>query len=138
MRGPKQATTNRARNLRNVENDAETILWSELRNRRLNGHKFVRQLPIGRYFADFACREARLVVEVDGSQHAENKRDRIRDQFMVSEGWSVLRVWNVDVLRERNSVLESILAAIDGRLDRNIEAYDLRFTSADDYEERTS
>jgi very-short-patch-repair endonuclease len=65
----------RARQLRKVENDAEEWLWHELRGRRLNGHKFVRQLPIGPYFADFACREANLVVEVDGSQHANRSQD---------------------------------------------------------------
>jgi very-short-patch-repair endonuclease len=64
------AKTAKARTLRQVENEAEEALWFELRGRRLNGFKFVRQLPIGPYFADFACREKRLVVEVDGSQHA--------------------------------------------------------------------
>ncbi|WP_365965907.1 DUF559 domain-containing protein [Mesorhizobium sp.] len=64
--------------LRKVENDAEERLWQELRGRRLNGHKFVRQLSIGPYFADFACREANLVVEVDGSQHAGRSRDRYK------------------------------------------------------------
>jgi very-short-patch-repair endonuclease len=65
--------------LRQSDNDAEGKLWNELRDRRLNGHKFVRQLPIGLYFADFACRELRLVVEIDGSQHAGDRRDAIRD-----------------------------------------------------------
>ncbi|PDT05485.1 DUF559 domain-containing protein, partial [Rhizobium sp. M1] len=60
MRGPKPKTTARARSLRQSDNDAEGKLWNELRDRRLNGHKFVRQLPIGPYFADFACRELRL------------------------------------------------------------------------------
>jgi very-short-patch-repair endonuclease len=65
--GPNQPT-NRARSLRQTDNDAESKLWNELRNRQINGFKFLRQLPIGRYFADLACREKHLVVEVDGSQ----------------------------------------------------------------------
>ncbi len=70
MRGASTKTTNRARSLRQSDNDAEAKLWTELRNRRLNGYKFVRQVPIGKYFADFACRSEMLVVELDGSQHA--------------------------------------------------------------------
>ena len=91
MRGPNKRTTGLARRLRQSDNDAESVLWEELRARRLNDYKFVRQFPIGRYFADFACRERRLVVEVDGSQHADDLRDRHRDAFMVGEGWSILR-----------------------------------------------
>ena len=135
MRGPEIATTKRARRLRQSDNDAEGALWMELRDRRLNGHKFVRQFPIGSYFADFACRECQLVVEVDGSQHAGNKYDQARDQFMVSNDWSVLRFWNVDVLKERDAVLETILAAIEQRLDRHIETSELRFIAAKSYGE---
>ncbi|TSE12759.1 DUF559 domain-containing protein [Mesorhizobium intechi] len=135
MRGPAIKTTGRARRLRQSDNDAENALWTELRDRRLNGHKFVRQFPIGSYFADFACREYQLVVEVDGSQHTDNKYDRVRDHFMVSNDWSVLRFWNVDVLKDRNAVLETILAAIEQRLDRHIETNDLRFVAAKGYGE---
>ncbi|ACE89575.1 hypothetical conserved protein [Rhizobium etli CIAT 652] len=130
MRGPKPKTTARARPLRQSDNDAEGKLWNELRDRRLNGHKFVRQLPIGPYFADFACRELRLVVEIDGSQHADDRRDAIRDIFMIGNGWSVVRFWNVDVLRELPSVLDTILAICDGRLTERVEATDLRFFPA--------
>jgi very-short-patch-repair endonuclease len=119
-------TTARARSLRQADNDAEAALWSDLRVRRLNGYKFVRQLPISRYFADFACRDQMLVVEVDGSQHADSDYDRERDAAMADLGWSVLRVWNVDVLAERDAVLESIIAALDGRLEP-VVARDLRF-----------
>ena len=135
MRGPDTVKTDRARRLRHTDNDAEAKLWSQLRDRRLSGHKFVRQVPIGNYFADFACRDSMLVVEVDGSQHAESDWDRARDLFMVSEGWSVLRVWNVDVLKERSAVLDTILAAVDGRLDRNVRAADLQFIGAAGYGE---
>jgi very-short-patch-repair endonuclease len=137
MRGPEAIKTTRARSLRQSDNDAEAALWAELRDRRLNGHKFVRQLDIGIYFADFACRESKLVVEVDGSQHAGNSRDRLRDRFMVSEGWSVLRFWNIDVLRQREAVLETILAALEFRLDCEIVAPDLRFVASREYREKT-
>ncbi|AZO22130.1 MAG: DUF559 domain-containing protein [Mesorhizobium sp.] len=135
MRGPVIETTKRARRLRQSDNDAEGALWHELRDRRLNGYKFVRQFPIGRYFADFACRECQLVVEVDGSQHIANKHDQIRDRFMVSAGWSVLRFWNVDVLKDREAVLQTILAAVEQRLGRHIDTHDLRFIAAEGYGE---
>lgn len=127
MRGASKGVTRRARALRQLDNDAEQRLWSNLRNRQLGGFKFVRQLPIGPYFADFACRERLLVVEIDGSQHAGLLSDQRRNAFMQSVGWSVLRFWNVDVLRETDSVLETILAVLDGRLAEPVEAYDLRF-----------
>lgn len=134
MRGPRQARTTRARTLRKSDNDAEKALWSELKGRRLSGAKFTRQLPIGRYFADFACREERLVVELDGSQHVGSAYDRTRDQFMVQSGWSVLRFCNIDALIERDAVVETILAALDRRLDA-VEASDLRFVPAANYRE---
>ena len=130
MRGGNAGRTTRARELRRVENEAEEALWHELRGRRLNGHKFVRQLPIGPYFADFACREANLVVEVDGSQHAEQKRDSFRDETMNRNGWSVLRFWHADVLRSRRKVLETIVAVLDGRLDRETISPEMKFLPA--------
>jgi hypothetical protein len=66
---------------------------------------------MGPYFADFACREEHLIIEVDGSQHAGSARDQIRDRFLTASGWSVLRLWNVDVLKEREAVVTTILAA---------------------------
>jgi very-short-patch-repair endonuclease len=123
--------TKRARALRQSDNDAEDKLWRELRNRRLNGHKFVRQLPIGSYFADFACREAKLVIEVDGSQHSESEYDEKRNIYMTGQGWSVLRLWNVDMFGEMEPVLETILAALEGRLVEKTKAFDLRYFPAD-------
>ena len=137
MRGPQEFRTARARSLRKVDNDAEKALWSDLKGRQLNGAKFTRQLPIGPYFADFACRESRLVVELDGSQHVDNDYDRRRDRFMVSQGWSVVRFWNMDALVERDAVVETILAALDGSLDP-VEASDLRFVAAANYREKSS
>ena len=106
--------TARARRLRHDLTDAERKLWYRLNNRQLAGWKFVRQEPIGPYFADFACREARLVVEVDGSQHVESERDKVRDAFLAARGYRVLRFWNNDVLRNTDSVLETIFAALGG------------------------
>ncbi len=136
MRGRNEPKVARARELRKVENDAEERLWHELRARRLNGHKFVRQLPIGPYFADFACREVNLVVEVDGSQHAGQPRDRYRDETMNGNGWSVLRIWHADVLTSRTSVLETIVAALEGRLNRKMIGIDAKFLPASSGERR--
>lgn len=108
----------------------EALLWIELKAKRLGGHHFVRQLPIGPYIADFACRRAKLIVEVDGSQHVESTRDRRRDEYLRSEGWSTLRFWNTDVLKQRRSVCETILAAAEGRLTEDVASTDLRFVFA--------
>ena len=134
MRGPQTARTNRARSLRKADNDAERALWSVLQNRQVNGAKFTRQFSIGPYFADFACREEHLVIELDGSQHVDSDYDRRRDQFMVDEGWSVLRFWNVDALKELDAVVDTILAALYRRLDA-VAAPDLRFIPAANYRE---
>ena len=114
------------------------MLWLELKNRKLGGYRFTRQLPIGPYFADFACRERWLVVEVDGSQHADNTYDRRRDEFMRTQGYSILRFWNTDVLKHRASVCETILAALDGRLAENVNAFDLRFVFAQQLNSRAT
>ena len=132
MRGPDIPTTERARTLRKADNDAERALWSELKGRRLGGAKFTRQFPIGPYFADFACRDGRLVVELDGSQHADSEYDRRRDAFMIDEGWSVLRFWNIDALLQRDAVIDTIIAALERRLDP-IATTDLRFLAASNY-----
>ncbi|MDR7034764.1 very-short-patch-repair endonuclease [Mesorhizobium sp. BE184] len=136
MRGGNEQKVTRARELRHVENEAEEKLWHELRGRRLNGYKFVRQLRIGPYFADFACREKNLVVEVDGSQHAERRSDVYRDETMNRNGWSVLRIWHADVLKHRREVLDTILAALDGKLAEKMIAPDVKFLPSTILEER--
>jgi very-short-patch-repair endonuclease len=113
MRGADEVKTDRARRLRKASTDAETKLWYRLRSRRLNGHKFVRQEPIGPYTVDFICREARLIVEVDGGQHAENARDAIRDKWLTDRNYRVLRFWNNDVLSNIAGVLETIATAFE-------------------------
>ncbi len=95
---------------------AEQRLWELLRNRRLNGWKFVRQLAIGRYVADFVCRERKLVVEVDGATHstdAELKHDMERTAFLQSNGFHVLRFWNEDVFTSLSDVLDRILMELE-------------------------
>ncbi len=126
----KPGTTVQARTLRQAGNVAEAMMWSVLKAKRLGGHKFVRQFPIGPYFADFLCRKHRLVVEIDGSQHVENVHDRVRDEYMRDAGFSVLRFWSVDALRQQNAVCETILAALDGRLSEDVVASDLRYVFA--------
>ncbi len=114
MRGANLVKTARARRLRRDATDAERKLWNRLRARAIDGAKFVRQEPIGRYVADFACREHRLVIEVDGGQHATDARDAVREQWLAAHGYRVLRFWNDEVLGNIEGVLEVIAAALRG------------------------
>jgi len=113
MRGPNRKIASRSRQLRQNATDAETKLWFALRDRRLAGFKFVRQKSIGPYVADFLCRDRKLIVEVDGGQHAESTHDQIRDAYLASEGYNVLRFWNSDVLGNIDGVLQTILASLN-------------------------
>jgi very-short-patch-repair endonuclease len=97
-----------ARRLRRNSTDVERVMWRLLRDRRLAGVKFRRQVPIGPYVADFASIEHRLAVELDGGQHGDAS-DQRRDGFLVGRGWRVIRFWNNDVLQNRNGVLEHLL-----------------------------
>jgi very-short-patch-repair endonuclease len=110
---PPRPATPRARSLRRDQTGAERRLWSVLRNRQLGGCKFRRQVAIDRYFADFACIEARLIVELDGGQHADQAAyDAERSAVLEALGWQVLRFWNHQVMRELESVMETILAEL--------------------------
>jgi len=102
----------RAKKLRTNMTDAERRLWYRLPAHRFDGNKIKRQVPIGPYIVDFACLGRKLVIEVDGGQHAENRGDEIRDGFLANEGFRVLRFWNNDVLRNTNGVLEVIRSAL--------------------------
>ncbi|WP_418116209.1 endonuclease domain-containing protein [Variovorax sp. NFACC27] len=103
----------RARSLRATPTDAEAMLWHHLRDRRMANQKFRRQRPIGPYFADFACLEAKLIVELDGGQHAEAVAyDENRTRFMEAQGYRVLRFWNHEVLTQTDVVRERILQAL--------------------------
>ena len=112
MRGKDEATAVRARGLRRSLTKQEFLLWRHLRNRQLEGFKFVRQEPIGPYYADFACRERHLIVEVDGSQHLESTRDMRRDKALAALGYRVIRVWNNDVLTNMDGILEMLLTEL--------------------------
>jgi very-short-patch-repair endonuclease len=97
--------------MRRALTDAERKLWHALRDRRLQSVKFRRQAPVGPYIVDFLCLAHKLVVEADGSQHAENRRDALRDGWLEQEGYKVLRFGNHDILAAQDSVLATIAAA---------------------------
>nr|WP_178130358.1 endonuclease domain-containing protein [Reyranella sp. CPCC 100927] len=104
----------RAKRLRRDMTDAERHLWYALRRRTLNGWRFRRQAPIGRYIVDFVCLGAKLVVELDGGQHAEDRHDydERRTAWLISQGFSVMRFWNADVFQRTDFVLEEIAKAL--------------------------
>src|SRR3546814_3816191 len=92
-----------ARRLRRDKTTVEQRLWAGLRDRQLDGYKFRRQLPRGAFVADFACLECKLVVELDGGQHAEpiqSEDDRKRSAWLQAEGYRVIRFWNHEVDRK--------------------------------------
>ena len=108
--------TPQARQLRKEDTEEEYRLWGDLRSRRLNGYKFTRQIPLGPYIVDFLYRTGSLVIEVDGAHHALSPRDAQRTEWLNQQGYSVPRFWNHEILRERGPVLETILAALEGRI----------------------
>jgi very-short-patch-repair endonuclease len=109
------AATARARDMRRRDTEAETRLWNALRANRLGGWKWKRQVPFGPYFLDFLCRDAGLVVEVDGGQHAEQVAyDERRTAFLRRSGLRVVRFWNSEVLTNRDGVCPTILEACGG------------------------
>jgi very-short-patch-repair endonuclease len=112
MRSKDEPTTERARTLRRSLTKPEFLLWRRIRNRQLEGFKFVRQEPVGPYYADFACRECRLILEVDGSQHLDNAQDTRRDNALASLGYRVIRVWNNEVLNNIDGVLQMLLSEL--------------------------
>src|SRR5258707_1216316 len=106
------ATT--ARRLRRNQTDAERVMWFRLRDRRLAGWKFKRQVPIDRFFVDFFCADGKLIVEIDGGQHDQRKEhDRSRTEILEAMGYLVLRFWNNDVMRNTEGVLGVILDTLN-------------------------
>ncbi len=100
-----------ARKLRGEQTKAEAKLWSELRNRQVEGLKFRRQHPIGSYVADFCCEEIGLILELDGGQHSENEqRDCERTMVLEDMNYIVLRFWNIDIIEALDGVIDQILA----------------------------
>ena len=111
MRGPNQKSTTRARTLRREQTAAESKLWACLRNRQLNGVKFARQVSIGPFFADFCCREAKLIIEIDGVTHEtpeELSHDTRRTAWLESQGYRVIRFRNEELMGDLDFVLEKI------------------------------
>jgi very-short-patch-repair endonuclease len=102
----------RARSLRRHMTDAEAKLWRMLRGRRFVAFKCRRQVPFRSYILDFVCFEAKIVVEVDGSQHADSKADSTRDALLRAEGFRTLRYWNSDVLLHPDVVAEDIFSRL--------------------------
>jgi len=106
-----KVSTHLAKNLRKSSTDVEQLLWSRLRAGRFEGIKFRRQHPIGQYIADFVCLGRKLIIELDGGQHAlpnEILKDRQRDTWLEKEGYTVIRFWDNDVLTNTSGVLEAI------------------------------
>ncbi|MBI2488790.1 MAG: DNA (cytosine-5-)-methyltransferase [Planctomycetes bacterium RIFCSPHIGHO2_02_FULL_38_41] len=98
-----------ARNLRKRSTDAERLLWKYLSSKKMEGLKFRRQQPIGKYIVDFVCFEKRILIEVDGGQHArEVNKDIKRDECLRKQGFRVLRFWNNEVLNNMSGVWEVI------------------------------
>ena len=97
-----------AQKLRNNSTDTEKYLWKYLRGRQFEGFKFRRQHPIGKYIADFINLERKIIIEVDGGQHLENKKDKLRDRWLKEQGYEVLRFWDNEVLTNIEGVLELI------------------------------
>jgi very-short-patch-repair endonuclease len=98
----------RARSLRTNSTEAEARLWRHLRSRQLHGAKFRRQSPVAGFTVDFTCQAARLAIEIDGGQHADNPQDGERTTAIEAAGYLVLRYWNHDVLANTEGVLDDI------------------------------
>ncbi len=106
---------NHAKQLHKNMTDAERVLWRHLRSRQLSGHKFRRQQPLGPYIVDFVCLEKRLVIELDGGQHAEDTQsgyDSQRTSWLEENGYQVLRFWNHDVLQSIDAIKQAIFQAL--------------------------
>ena len=117
MRGIGILETRKARSLREDQTRAEALLWRALRGRGLGGFKFVRQEPIGPYFADFVCRDQMLIVEIDGATHStdlELRHDARRSEILIDRGYRIVRFGNDDIYRNLDGVLETILAKLGG------------------------
>ena len=112
----KEEMRNRARQLRHQSTPFEQAFWDHVRAKRFSDYKFRRQQTIGPYIVDFVCLQAKLIVELDGSQHADNvEHDRQRDDWLRSQGYRVIRVWNSEWTQHKNAVLEKIWLELQAR-----------------------
>ena len=110
---------NKAKTLRTNQTEAEQRLWYHLRAHRFMGLKFKRQKPMGRYIVDLVCMERQLIIELDGGQHAEQVAyDQHRDAWLRSQGYTVLRFWNNEVMQQLEDVLEQIRCTLSPALSR--------------------
>ena len=99
-----------AKQMRSNPSQTEEILWKALRARRLGGYKFKRQVPIGSYIADFICEEKKLIIEADGGEHELQKdKDQNRTEILKTTGYHVFRIWNDDIDRDLDFILNAIL-----------------------------
>jgi adenine-specific DNA-methyltransferase len=104
----------RARELRRSQTEAERNFWNRVRDRRLSGYKFRRQHPIGPFVVDFVCLDRRLIIELDGGQHAlDVEEDRKRSLFLESQGYTILRLWNNEVFENMEGVLQTVLSVLN-------------------------
>ena len=105
-----------SRQLRRSSTDAEKLLWSKIRRKQIKNHQFFRQKPMGNYVVDFYCKDARLIIEVDGGQHYEEKNikaDRTRDSFLKNLGLRIIRFTNLEVLKNIDGVMIKIYNTLD-------------------------
>lgn len=112
-----------AKSMRSAMTEAELKLWNEVRGNRLMGMKFRRQMPIGGYIADFTCPPLKLIIEIDGSQHGSERNvqaDAIRTAALENLGWTVLRFWNDDVMKDIGGVCQHIVG-VAAQADNAIE-----------------
>ena len=113
MRGKDQKSAERARSLQRALTPAELTLWTRIRGRRPRGFKFARQETIDRYYGDFVCRKRRLIVLLDGGQHADSTQDLHRDRALCALGYRVIRIWNSDVIENLDGVLQRLLSELE-------------------------
>jgi very-short-patch-repair endonuclease len=112
---PSDGSHERAKALRREMTEAEKKIWQRLRSRQIDGYRFRRQVPFGRFIADFVCHEAKLIVEIDGGQHDLSSEQEIcRTRFLESQGYRVLRFWNNEVLENPDGVYTVIARELTG------------------------
>ncbi len=104
-----------ARDLRKKMTESERALWSLLRRKQIEGYRFRKQVPVGKYIVDFACLEARLIIEVDGGQHDESASDVERDAWLKAQNFRVLRFWNNDVLKNPEGVMQIVVKVLESK-----------------------
>jgi very-short-patch-repair endonuclease len=97
--------------------EAEKKLWHQLRRRQIAGLVFRKQQPLGPYIVDFCCQKRKLIIEVDGGQHAGSRKDQKRDAFLKSQGYQILRFWNNDIVEN----IEGVMAVIYQTLNINVD-----------------